>query len=91
MRQVDPAFHHQRAVEMLDRTGLLALPLFHELSRLFVVLGDGLVIDGVEVLGIDTHALVRLGNVEFADLLENRLRVRSGDDRKNEQCGKQDN
>src|SRR6476620_12195780 len=90
MRQVDFSLHHHRAVEMLDGAVLVALPLLHELAGFLFVFGDGLVIDRIEVLRIHADALVRLGNVEFPNLLERRLRAGFRDNTENKQCRKYD-
>jgi hypothetical protein len=58
---------------MDDRPVLLAHPLLHQLAGLLIVLGDGPVIDGVEMPVVHADALVGFGDGELGDLLQGRL------------------
>lgn len=80
MGGIELAIHQQRAVEVQDRPLLVAGPFFQQLAGLLVVLADGLIVDGIEILVIDADALVGLGYLELADLLKGGLGERGGGD-----------
>jgi hypothetical protein len=68
----DLPVHEQRAVEVEDRAVLGALPPAGGLAGALVVLGDDLVVHGVEITVVHAHALVGVGYLELPDLLQPR-------------------
>lgn len=67
MRGIETALDEDRAIQMQDRAVLAALPGVDALAGRLDVFGDRLVVDGVEMQGVDADTLVRLGNGEGRD------------------------
>ena len=78
VRGVESAVDYDAAVKVDDGTRGTAVPLQYGGGVGFVVFGDGVVVDGVEVGGVDSDALVGIGGVDEAEGGRGELLLRSG-------------
>lgn len=64
VRCIQQPINHNAAVEMDDGAVLAAIPLEQRISGSFVVLGDSIVVNGVEMVRINCDALTGVRGVE---------------------------
>lgn len=67
MRAVQGTVDDHASVKVNDGPVLAAKPLREGLAGGLIMLGDGIVVDRVEVVPVDGHPLVRIGGIDRAD------------------------